>query len=147
MLGRRVADPEGMEGPPGAVEGLGLLDVETVLTARKTLERVEGACVVNGAPFAGYEMHVGQTTGPDCARPLLRFADGRIDGAIAPNSRVMGAYVHGLFADDRQLAAWLAALGAGSSLSYETTVEATLDALAGHLETHLDCEGLLGVAR
>jgi adenosylcobyric acid synthase len=147
MLGWRVADPEGMEGPPGAAEGLGLLDVETVLTGKKTLERVEGACVVNGAPFAGYEMHVGQTTGPDCARPLLRFADGRIDGAIAPNGRVMGAYVHGLFADDRQRAAWLAALGAGSSLSYETTVEATLDALADHLETHLDCDGLLGVAR
>ncbi len=74
----------------------------------------------------------GGPTGPDCARPLLRFADGRIDGAIAPNGRVMGAYVHGLFADDRQRAAWLAALGAGSSLSYETTVEATLDALADH---------------
>ena len=147
MLGRRVADPEGMEGSPGAVAGLGLLDVETALTGEKTLERVEGANVLNGAPFAGYEMHVGRTTGPDCARPLLRFADGRLDGAVAPGGRVMGAYVHGLFADDRHRAAFLAALGAVASVAYETTVEATLDALADHLETHLDCDGLLAAAR
>ncbi len=147
MLGRRVADPEGMEGSPGAVAGLGLIDVETALTGEKTLERVEGANVLNGAPFAGYEMHVGRTTGPDCARPLLRFADGRFDGAVAPGGRVMGAYVHGLFADDRHRAAFLAALGAVASVAYETTVEATLDALADHLETHLDCDGLLAAAR
>ncbi len=147
MLGQRVADPEGMEGSPGAVAGLGLLDVETALTAEKTLERVEGENVLNGAPFAGYEMHVGRTTGPDCERPLLRFADGRLDGAVAPGGRVMGAYVHGLFADDRHRAAFLAALGADSSVAYETTIEATLDALADHLEAHLDCDGLLAAAR
>ncbi len=147
MLGQRVADPEGMEGSPGAVAGLGLIDVETALTGEKTLERVEGANVLNGAPFAGYEMHVGRTTGPDCERPLLRFADGRLDGAVAPGGRVMGAYVHGLFADDRHRAAFLAALGADSSVAYETTIEATLDALADHLQAHLDCDGLLAAAR
>ncbi len=147
MLGNAVADPQGMEGPPGAADGLGLLDVETVLTAEKTLERVEGENAVNGAPFAGYAMHIGRTTGPDCERPLLRFGDGRLDGAVAPGGRVMGAYVHGLFTDDRQRAAFLAAFGADSSLAYETTVEATLDALADHLEAHLDCNGLLATAR
>jgi adenosylcobyric acid synthase len=147
MLGKRVADPQGMEGSPGAAEGLGLLDVETVLTAEKTLERVEGENVLNGAPFAGYAMHVGRTTGPDCARPLLRFADGGVDGAVAPGNRVMGAYIHGLFTNDRQRAAFLAMLGAESSLAYETSVEATLDALADHLEAHLDCDGLLAAAR
>ena len=76
MLGRRIADPEGVEGPPGEVEGLGLLDVETVMTGDKALTHVTGTCLANGAPFAGYEMHIGRTTGPDCARPLLRLADG-----------------------------------------------------------------------
>jgi len=147
MLGWRVADPDGVEGPPGAVDALGLLDVETMLAGEKTLMQVEGECVVNGAPFAGYEMHVGRTTGPDCVRPLLRFSDGRTDGAVAPNGRVMGAYVHGLFADDRQRAAFLSSLGADSSVEYEATVEATLDALADHLEAHLDCDGLLKAAR
>ena len=117
MLGKRVSDPHGMEGPAGEIEGLGLLDVATVLTAEKTLREVEGDCLVNGAPFQGYEMHVGETDGPDCARPLLRFADGRLDGAISADGRVAGAYVHGLFADDRQRAAWLAPLGAASEIA------------------------------
>ncbi len=147
MLGRRVADPHGIEGPAGAVDGLGLLDVATVLTAEKTLDRVEGRCVANGAPFAGYEMHVGQTSGPDCERPLLRFADGRADGATSANGRIMGAYVHGLFADDRQRGAWLASLGAASELEYDSTVERTLDDLAAHLAAHLDLDAMLQTAR
>ena len=147
MLGKRVSDPHGMEGPAGEIEGLGLLDVATVLTAEKTLREVEGDCLVNGAPFQGYEMHVGETKGPDCARPLLRFADGRLDGAISADGRVAGAYVHGLFADDRQRAAWLAPLGAASEIAYGATVETTLDALADHCEAHLDCDALLAAAR
>jgi adenosylcobyric acid synthase len=147
MLGRRVADPQGIEGPAGAIEGLGLLDVETVLAGEKALERVEGICLTNGAHFAGYEMHVGQTSGPDCARPLLRLSDGRTGGAVSADGRIMGAYVHGLFADDRQRAAWLASLGAASELAYETTVERTLDGLADHLEKHLECDAMLKLAR
>ncbi len=147
MLGKRVSDPHGMEGPAGEIEGLGLLDVATVLTAEKTLREVEGDCLVNGAPFQGYEMHVGETKGPDCARPLLRFADERLDGAISADGRVAGAYVHGLFADDRQRAAWLAPLGAASEIAYGATVETTLDALADHCEAHLDCDALLAAAR
>ena len=37
MLGKNVSDPHGMEGPPGEVEGLGLLDVATRLTGEKAL--------------------------------------------------------------------------------------------------------------
>jgi adenosylcobyric acid synthase len=147
MLGRRVADPEGIEGPAGAVEGLGFLDVETTLMGDKTLRHVAGKCVPNGAPFEGYEMHVGRTIGPDCARPLLRFAEGRVDGAVSADGRVAGAYVHGLFANDRQRAAWLASLGAVSELEYETTVERTLDELAAHLGAHLDLDAMLSLAR
>ena len=147
MLGRRVADPGGIEGPAGEAEGLALLDVETTLAGAKILARVEGFCATNGAPFAGYEMHVGTTAGPDCARPYLRFSDGRSDGAVSADGRVAGAYVHGLFADDRQRAAFLAALGAASEVAYEATVERTLDRLAHHLERHLDCDALLAAAR
>ena len=147
MLGKNVSDPHGMEGPPGEVEGLGLLDVATQLTAKKALRQVDGACLTNGAPFRGYEMHVGETAGPDCARPLMRFADGRLDGAISADGRIAGAYVHGLFADDRQRAAWLALLGTTSEIDYEATIERTLDALADHCEAHLDLEALLAAAR
>jgi adenosylcobyric acid synthase len=147
MLGKGVSDPQGIEGPPEEIEGLKLLDVATQLIGEKTLRQVEGVCFANGAPFRGYEMHVGETNGPDCARPMLRFAGGRFDGAISPDGRVAGAYVHGLFADDRQRAAWLAWLGAGSDIAYEATIERTLDKLADHCEAHLDCEALLAAAR
>ena len=147
MLGTKVADPQGIEGPPREVEGLCLLDVETVLSGEKTLLEVEGECLANAQPFRGYEMHVGRTSGADCARPLLRFADGRLDGAMSSNGLIAGAYVHGLFADDRQRAAWLGSLGARSQIAYEATVEQTLDALADHCEAHLDLEAMLALAR
>jgi adenosylcobyric acid synthase len=147
MLGRALADPAGVEGPAGEVKGLGLIDVETILAGEKTLRSVSGICLANGAPFSGYEMHIGRTHGPDCARPLLRFGDGREDGAISLGGRVMGAYAHGLFADDAQRAAWLAALGASSDLCYEASVERTLDELAAHLARHIDLDALLGLAR
>jgi adenosylcobyric acid synthase len=147
MLGRMLADPEGTEGPAGEAAGLGLLDVSTVLSGEKILTAVEGACLDNGAAFEGYEMHIGRTDGPDCARPLLRFADGRVDGAVSRDGRVMGAYVHGLFGGDWQRAAWLARLGAHSELAYESEVERTLDDLAAHLAAHIDLDALLKLAR
>ena len=148
MLGRTVADLDGIEGPAQAVAGLGLLDIETVLQGDKRLAPVRGWSVADGAPFAGYEMHVGRTAGPDTARPLLRLADGRLDGACAPDGRVFGTYAHGLFADDRQRGAWLARFGAAAGgFDHEAGVEAALDALAAHLERYVDCDGLLEVAR
>jgi len=147
MLGRTLADPYGIEGAPRTVPGLGLLDVETVMTPVKRLEAVTGTSLPDGVPFAGYEMHVGDTTGPDAARPLIRFADGRSDGAVSADGRVSGTYVHGLFADDAQRAAWLARLGAKvGGVAYEAGIETVLDALADHLEAHVDCDRLLTLA-
>ena len=148
MLGRSVADPSGIEGPPGASPGLGLLDVETVLGGDKVLRPVTGTTLDDAAPFAGYEMHVGETRGPDRARPLLRFDDGSEEGATSPDGRVGGCYVHGLFADDRQRAAWLRRLGAApSTLRYDLEVDGVLDRLADHLARHIDLDALLGLAR
>jgi adenosylcobyric acid synthase len=147
MLGQTIADPDGIEGPPAVIEGLGLLNVATTLSAEKRLEKVCGV-TKDGAPFAGYEMHMGVTAGPDCARPFARFADGSAEGAVSPDGRVIGTYVHGLFADDRQRAAWLSQLAAGTAnIAYEGLIERTLDALAVHLSAHLDLDRLLTLAR
>jgi adenosylcobyric acid synthase len=148
MLGRVIRDPLGMEGAACAAAGLGLLDVETTLTDTKTLTRVAGRALVFDAPFEGYEMHVGETTGPDRARPALRFADGRDDGAVSRDGSVVGAYVHGLFSDDALRAAFLETIAAPpSDLRFETRVEETLDALAAHCEAHINLDALLGMAR
>src|SRR5580658_4356914 len=94
MLGRRIADPEGIEGPPAKVAGLGLLEVATVLSNDKRREAVRGT-TAGGVPFSGYEMHMGVTDGPDRARPFARLADGSPEGAISADGRVFGTYVHG----------------------------------------------------
>ena len=147
MLGRSVADPEGIEGVPHAQQGLGLLNIETRLTGRKQLAEVTGHGAVNGARFSGYEMHMGETSGADQSRPFVAFDDGRMDGATSVSGLVSGCYVHGLFSDDQFREAWLREIGATpSGAAYEATVERTLDALADHLEAHVDCERLLGFA-
>jgi adenosylcobyric acid synthase len=148
MLGRTINDPKGIEGPPGRVEGLGFLDVATVLTGDKKLAEISGRTVSDDVSFRGYEMHVGITSGPDTERPVLRFDDGRLDGAISAHGRVAGTYVHGLFNDDRQRHALVARLGgAASDFSYETMIDETLDALAEHLAAHIDLDRLLSLAR
>jgi adenosylcobyric acid synthase len=146
MLGRRISDPEGAEGRDGAVDGLGLLDVETVMGGDKITVPVAGRHCASGEAVTGYEIHLGRTSGPDCARPFLDL-DGRPDGAQSADGRVTGTYVHGLFASDGFRRAFLAGLGAAASdLRYERAVEAALDALAGHLEQHVDIDRLLAIA-
>jgi adenosylcobyric acid synthase len=148
MLGRRVADPGGIEGPPGEAAGLGLLDIETVLTGGKRLAATEGVEVATGAPVRGYEMHLGVIAGAGLARPMLRLG-GRDDGAVsAGGGLVTGCYLHGLFAGDAFRRAFLARLGAApSALAYEASIEATLDRLAGHLAASLDLDRILAAAR
>jgi len=147
MLGRTVADPDGIEGTPGRADGLGLLDVETMLTERKTLGQLAGIDAIHNTTVRGYEMHMGRTAGPDCARPMLRSAT-RSDGAISPNGRVMGCYVHGLFVDDAFRRAYLSGLyrDFSSTLDYQSGVQAALDELAGEIEAHLDVDGLIAAS-
>jgi adenosylcobyric acid synthase len=146
MLGRSIADPHGIEGVPSRVDGLGIIDVDTILEGDKTLVEVEGEIVGKGVPFRGYEMHVGRTTGD--IDPFLRLSNGGYDGWISDDGRIAGCYIHGLMADDRQRRYWLDALGARpSALSYDSEIDATLDLLADHLEKHIDCDRLLELAR
>jgi adenosylcobyric acid synthase len=147
MLGRKVADPMGIEGPAGEAAGLGLLDVETVLGGDKKLVAVDGTDVSTGEAVRGYEMRVGATTGAARDKPMLRLG-GHADGAVSPDGRVMGCYVHGLFASDAFRRAFLARLGhaASGEVAYEARVDSVLDGLADHLEAHMDVERCLAIA-
>jgi adenosylcobyric acid synthase len=147
MLGCSVADPLGIEEHRAAATGLALLEVDTVLGAEKRLRSVAGVEFASGTPVEGYEMHLGETTGPGLARPMLRLA-GHNDGAVSADARVAGCYLHGLFASDPFRRGFLARLGgATGDFAYEPSIEATLDALAQHLEHHLDLDRLLAAAR
>jgi adenosylcobyric acid synthase len=156
ILGRRVSDPEGIEGPPSDApsdapsdtEGLGLLDIETVIAGAKTLSEIKGVEVETGEAIKGYEMHIGTTSGPGLERPWLKLSDGRDEGARSTDGRVMGTYVHGLFASDGFRHAFLSHLSGGrfDGIAYEQQIEETLDLLAAHLEANLDLDGLLAAA-
>ena len=148
VLGCRVADPEGIEGSAAEAKGLSLLNVETVLGGDKALNEATGTDIRTGALVRGYEMHMGKTAGPDCARPLLNLDGGRAEGAQSADGLVMGTYLHGLFATDAFRHAFLADIRAGARTraAYEAQVEDTLDALARHLEANLDLDGLLAAA-
>jgi adenosylcobyric acid synthase len=147
MLGRTVADPLGVEGRRATMPGLGLLDVDTILTGKKRLGECAGVELMTGMPVRGYEMHLGKTTGPGLQRPMLRLA-GASAGSVSADGRVAGCYLHGLFASDPFRRAFLAALGGeASDIAYEHQIEATLDLLADHLERSLDLSAVLAAAR
>ena len=148
MLGRVLRDPERVESDIEAIEGLGLLDVETTLTGDKRLRAVSGLSMPDATPFSGYEMHVGATVGPDRSRPFARLSEGSDEGAISRDGNVAGSYCHGLFADDRQRRRLLGWIGAdASTLAYEAEIDRVLDGLAYHLAAHLDTDGLLDLSR
>ncbi len=146
MLSRVIRDPDGIEGAPGDSAGLGLLEVDTLMRADKRLSEARAVHAGTGTPFTGYEIHIGTTTGADCARPFARIGT-RPDGAHSNDGRVIGSYLHGMFRDDAFRAAFVQDLGARPASScYGAGVERTLDALAAHIEAHLDVDALIAAA-
>ncbi len=146
MLGCMIHDLQGLEGPSQSVPGLGLLGVETTLLADKTTTQTQAIHTLSGELISAYEIHLGETQGPSCAQPFAQTARGP-EGATSTDGRVIGTYLHGCFSADGFRHAFLKSLGAAvSQFSYEHEIEATLDALAQHLEAHLDLDAILALA-
>ncbi len=153
MLGKLVSDPLGIEGNVGTAPGLGLLDVTTKLTSEKAVTKVSGTDIKFGKKITGYEIHIGSTYGPDCARPLVSIRSGnseeRLDGASSPNGLVLGTYVHGLFIEDEFRHAFLQYCGLEklSMSSFDLEIETALDEFSEHLDKNIDVPRLLDLAR
>jgi adenosylcobyric acid synthase len=147
MLGKRISDPDGIEGPPASVQGLGLLDVETILQGPKQLSVVRGLTLTDSTRLHGYEMHMGLTKGADAERPMIRMDDGRADGARSPDGRVSGSYIHGFFISDEQRSAWLTRFGGvASTRDHAAETESALDALAAHVVRFCNVEAMMALA-
>lgn len=147
MLGRVVRDPDGIEGNVTETEGLGLLDVETVMEPEKTVRNVAARSVVFDLPLQGYEIHLGRTSGPDGQRPAVTI-DGEADGATSADGKVFGTYLHGLFGADAFRSKFLESLGVrGAGIDYRAQVDNALDEIAAELEAHLDCDAIFALAR
>ncbi|CUH63664.1 Cobyric acid synthase [Thalassovita autumnalis] len=145
MLGREISDPDGIEGAPSTVPGLGLLDVTTVMKPQKRVALSHASYRVTGDVVSGYEIHLGVTDGPDCARAWLDL-DGRPEGAASADDKIRGCYLHGLFSADDFRAQYLGELGATAQIAYDEGLEQVLDQLAAHIEAHMDLTTLLEIA-
>ncbi|MGB0958916.1 MAG: cobyric acid synthase [Halocynthiibacter sp.] len=146
MLGQLIDDPHGVEGDVGQSIGLGHLQVETVMTPEKTLTQVDAIHAATRADMSGYEIHIGSTEGADRIRPFAHVS-GVPEGAQSENGRVVGTYLHGLFAVDGFRQAYLRGFGVESGTAYGARVEATLDELAAFMEEHLDLDAVFEMAR
>ena len=146
MLGMTISDPDGIEGKPTAVNGLGLLDVDTILTPEKTTTEIQGTHAATGLSVTGYEIHIGETDGPDRKRPMF-YLDVGSDGAVSPDGLVSGTYIHGVFGEDGFRSAFLRAYSARSSLAYNLKVDKAIEGLGAHLAAHVDLDRILEIAR
>ena len=139
MLGERIDDPEGLESDAGSSAGLGWLSMTTRFISGKQLRNVEGRFVAADTLIRGYEIHNGLTQGEALKHPML-VLEGRDDGAMSEDGRVMGCYLHGLFDVPDSCNAILewAGLKSQRSVDYAIHREQQLDRLADMLEEHLD---------
>ena len=146
MLGKTISDPLGIEGEPATVDGLGLLNVDTVLTPEKTTTEIQGTHAMTGLSVSGYEIHIGETKGPDRNNPMFYLDEGS-EGATSPDGLVTGTYIHGVFCEDGYRSAFLRAYSARSSLAYSLRVEAAIEGLGAHLAAHADLDRILAIAK
>ena len=119
MLGKTISDPHGVEGSPSTVEGLGILDVDTILTTEKTVRNVSAT---------GYEIHVGETIGT----------------ATSADGLVWGTYIHGLFANDKFRENLFKI---NSNYNYKQHIQKILDDWADILAENINIEQLLELAK
>jgi adenosylcobyric acid synthase len=140
MLGTRIEDPHGLEGPAGSSAGLGLLDLATVLEPQKQLRNVQGRLSLGELEVSGYEIHAGVTSGSALENPAVRLEDGRSDGAISADGQIMATYLHGLFEQPAACAALLAWAGLREArqVDYHARRERDIERLADLVEAHLD---------
>lgn len=146
MLGTVVRDPHGIEGGVSEAAGLGLLDVETVMEPEKTVRNSTARSLRFDEPLSGYEIHLGRTDGPDAGRPAITI-DGIAGGAVSPDGKIFGCYLHGLFEAGGFRRKFLASLGVeASGKDHRAAVEQALDEVAAELELRIDVEALFAVA-
>ena len=146
MLGERIDDPDGLEGPAGSSDGFGLLALTTRLAPGKRLDIVSGELRLgHGGAVRGYEIHMGVSCGAGLARPLVGLEDGRVDGAVSEDGRIAGTYLHGLFempAAQASLLHWASGGVSFEPVDAAARREADIDRLADAVEASLRLEML-----
>jgi adenosylcobyric acid synthase len=164
MLGRRVLDPDSVESAVKEAVGLGLLPVETEILLEKethqALAYLEDSGLVVAADcngvMTGYEIHMGQTTHLDVARPFARiFRRGEAsvnveDGFVSSDGRIFGTYLHGIFDNPRFREIYLNRIRMEKGMplrrgNQKKAQDDPFELLANHMEQHLDIKQILAI--
>jgi adenosylcobyric acid synthase len=158
MLGKILADPEGVEGHEGRYQGLNLLPLKTVITGNKVARQrlVTSNYPQVGLPVAGYEIHQGrsrllESEDGDKAASFKPLFDDPGLGIVDINQSIWGSYLHGLFDNGPWRRAWLNQLRQQRGLqalptgipNYREQREALLNSVADLVEAHLDLKPIL----
>jgi adenosylcobyric acid synthase len=141
MLGRVIADPHGVEGAPGEVEGLGLLDVRTDFEPEKVLRLPRGTAL--GAGTTGYEIHHGRVSRGDADEFLGGARHGHVFGTMWHGSLEGDSFRTSLLSE---VARATGHLWEPSGVSFAAARERRLELLADLVEEHLDLEALHALA-
>ncbi|MFO8047741.1 MAG: cobyric acid synthase [Desulfosudaceae bacterium] len=158
MLGRVVEDPLGLEGDLREYPGLGLLDISTRLEEVKQVRLSTGRDQIFNSPVSGYEIHMGRTRTGEGVAPLVELEDGQggfvSDGAMSPDGRIFGTYLHGLFDSGAFRGQFLRALAEKNRLPFDDAIvrrdqrqvkDENYDRLAAHFENYVDVERILAI--
>lgn len=147
MLGKVIADPFGIEGKCVEEIGLGYLDVNTIMKTDKTVTKTNAYSDLYKCEATGYEIHIGNTTGPDTSQPF--FSQENIElGCLSKDHKIAGVYLHGLFNDDIFRMKYLSEFRDGTlnKTAFNEQIENALDILAKEMEKHLDLEKIIEIA-
>ncbi|WP_422531553.1 cobyric acid synthase [Bartonella apihabitans] len=147
ILGRKILDPDCLEGNVTEIDALGLLDMVTEIGKRKLTRNSNAIHLLSGLPLRGYEIHMGKSFGPDCRHAPLKINNVE-DGAASPDGKIWGTYLHGLFSADAFRHYFIGNFGAKPDASgHFEKIDNALDKIADELEKAVDINALFRLAR
>lgn len=139
MLGKTIYDPKGVEGQPGLSLGLGFLQMETTLDAKKYLKKIKGIFTDSQTSVVGYEIHAGTSQGLALKKPVMTI-NGKPEGAFSNDNLIMGTYLHGIFDQPQACQAILNWAGYISkrAINLDDQREAGINLITNALEDNFD---------
>ena len=145
ILGKEVNDPNNIESKQKKIKGLGFLNVSTYMQREKKTIKVSACHLESGFIFDGFEIHLGETIGPDCKKPFSKI-EGRYEGAISKDGLVMGSYVHGMFKNNQFRSFFLKKnFGIESNYNYDKNLDLALDEFSNLISKNIQVQKLLNL--
>ncbi|MGI9461271.1 MAG: cobyric acid synthase [Alphaproteobacteria bacterium] len=155
MLGQDIIEKYGVESHGyKKARGLGLIPTTTILEKTKILSHASGQERLFGTTLQGYEIHAGITRWIDSEKTqnhdvFMTSHDGKTDGYISRDKKLVGTYLHGLFGNHAFLLRCLTSnnLTIHHKTSYHHALDRAIDDWADFLSHHLNIKKMMGLIK